>query len=483
MAPGRPRLPSLRSLTGRRRSTTTSPGPPSPTFSDTTHVSAMNFGNDGPEKIITRANLKASLQAYQDLVDTCANYRAALVAMSRATAAFADAMSVCSGLKGPSYEAGTRMQAASGLHHLIGNQWHVLAENLDKKFEKPMQQHLDNYRTIVNERSASYESALREKSRVIRETEMKHMNRKERNLQSFREALAILQRQVDDLDDLKKAHYQDIMDHEEEVWDVVQSKVCLVVRSTMDVFDRFTAKASDPIIEPMLNVVPDPFDSYGPPQAEDQIFSILPPLSILSNQPSASPSPMSQTPEPEAFRGLPVSTTPPAWSNTNAVSFPSLESPSPSSSEWSDASPPKSISPKNTPPRSASPPYSQRRQSVPPVFGHFSRKSDSKLRSMLSVIDESQPRPRESRDIEEEHTHSRSSSTPTINGTVGQEPETSWTNFTYGQSPYATVNTDNDGDLTPRHSAMFSPESPPPLSEELLPSKPPDHVAHTPLPS
>lgn len=72
---------------------------------------------------------------------------------------------------------------------------------------------------------------------------MKNMNRKERSesmcrtghaimnlcvdLQSFREALAILQRQVDDLDDLKKAHYQDIMDHEEEVWDVVQSKVLL----------------------------------------------------------------------------------------------------------------------------------------------------------------------------------------------------------------------------------------------------------------
>lgn len=29
-------------------------------------------------------------------------------------------------LKGPTYEAGTRLQAASGVHHLIGNLWHVL---------------------------------------------------------------------------------------------------------------------------------------------------------------------------------------------------------------------------------------------------------------------------------------------------------------------------------------------------------------------
>lgn len=64
--------------------------------------------------------------------------------MSRATAAFADAMSACSvfvssyslgsskcslycnSLKGPNYEGGTRLQAASGLHHLMGNHWHLM---------------------------------------------------------------------------------------------------------------------------------------------------------------------------------------------------------------------------------------------------------------------------------------------------------------------------------------------------------------------
>jgi hypothetical protein len=72
----------------------------------------------------------------------------------------------------------------------------------------------------------------------------------------------VLQRQVDDLDQLKSQHYEEIIEHEEEVWDVVQGKVrpfhvvnhqkyntrtalqvSLVVRSSLDVFDRFTAKA------------------------------------------------------------------------------------------------------------------------------------------------------------------------------------------------------------------------------------------------
>lgn len=53
----------------------------------------------------------------------------------------------------------------------------------------------------------------------------------------------MLQRQVDELDDLKSQHYQEIVEHEEEVWDAVQGKACVVVRSTLDVFDRLTSKA------------------------------------------------------------------------------------------------------------------------------------------------------------------------------------------------------------------------------------------------
>ena len=52
-----------------------------------------------------------------------------------------------------------------------------------------------------------------------------HVHISSADLQSFREALQVLQRQVDDLDELKANHYQDIMEHEDEVWDVVQGKV------------------------------------------------------------------------------------------------------------------------------------------------------------------------------------------------------------------------------------------------------------------
>ncbi|KAF9246980.1 hypothetical protein BU15DRAFT_69827 [Melanogaster broomeanus] len=401
---------TLRSLTLSPK-LSSSPGPSSPTFSDATHASAMNFGADGPEKVITRANLKASLQAYDELMNNSANYRAALLHMSKATAAFADSVEKCSGLKGPTYEAGTRLQAASGLHHLIGNHWHVLAETLDKSFEKPLRQHLDTYKTIVNERSASYEKALKEKSEIIRQTEMSNMNKKQRNLQSFREALTVLQRQVDELDSLKVLHYQEIMEHEEEVWDVVQAKVCVAVRSTMDMFDRFTAKSSDPILEPMLQSVPDPFDSYGPPQAEDQIFTILPPLAVIANAPS--PSPILIT------RGLPPAASLRIRHRSGALChrrlLPLRASASPSATV-------------------------KRRKSHPPPsmnHHHHTRSSDSKLRTVLSVIDETHTR--HATDIPEAGRLEPRPPLPLeMNGGSSSPPgRDAWGGFGYGESPYS----------------------------------------------
>ena len=62
MAPSRSRTFSFASI--KRNA---SPSPPSPTLSDATQASAMNFGLNGPAKIITRANLKSSLQTYEDV--------------------------------------------------------------------------------------------------------------------------------------------------------------------------------------------------------------------------------------------------------------------------------------------------------------------------------------------------------------------------------------------------------------------------------
>jgi len=275
------------------------------------------------------------------------------------------------------------------------------------------------------------------------------MNKKERNLQSFREALVVLQRQVDELDGLKAGHYAEIVEHEEEVWDVVQGKMCLVVRSTLDVYDKFTSKASDPVIEPMLQSVPDPFDSYGPPQSEDQIFSILPPLSIMPNAPSSTSTTTPVTRTPELENSLPSASSITSWSHSpNAVVFPS------ESSEWADLPP----SPIPISPRSSSPTASTtRRHNSAPVRPASPRKAESKLRRVLSAIDESNSRLTEGLPSHAAPQMSSSNSNgPLIQPQPQKRPSFSWTSpFSYGHSPY-----DEEGESTPRNSTFLIPQAP-----------------------
>lgn len=89
----------------------------------------------------------------------------------------------------------------------------------------------------------------------------------------------MLQRQVEDLDGLRVAHYQEILEHEEQVWDFVQGKVSLVVRSTLDVLDRFTSKAYvysvNLMNQKVLTSRPAPTLSLSPCSIRFQILLIL----------------------------------------------------------------------------------------------------------------------------------------------------------------------------------------------------------------
>ena len=186
---------------------------------------------------------------------------------------------------------------------------------------------------------------------------------------------------------------------------------------------------SDPILEPMLQSVPDPFDSYGPPQAEDQIFSILAPLSIMTHAHTSSHSPVTGTSTESATSHDKITSWLPKASNGDTL-------PS-EATEWAG-------SPVSTPPRSVSPPASSRRLSTPSTSP---RKADTKVRRALSVIDECHPQ------YSSEDT-SGSTSGETLQLDTGQQPN--WS-FIYGQSPYEHT---GDDPSTPRHSSLFLPQSP-----------------------
>ncbi|CAE6434490.1 hypothetical protein ACGC1H_001388 [Rhizoctonia solani] len=298
--------------------------PTSPTYSVTTNTTDVRDLTGRAERIITRADLKASAEAYEQLLATSRFFRDALAGVSRASAKFAEAIEKCSRLKGPSDACGKDLQAAAGLHHLISNHEQILEHTIIHKFEVPLRQGLETYKSTVAARTAEYERALTEKSLLIRKTEADNMRvgrKKLRDLNSFRAALATLQAQVNDLDKLKSEYYQQVLEHEQSIWDGVLGNVSVVVRSTMDVYDRITAKASDPSLEHILASVPDPFDEYASQApSSDAIFSILAPLDIMSGTrtPTGDTTAPGSTASSSSNSGRGLTSAPPSENGLNA---------------------------------------------------------------------------------------------------------------------------------------------------------------------
>lgn len=101
-------------------------------------------------------------------------YRNALLAMSTATAAFANAMEACSRVKG-CRSSNSALAGASGLQYLVSNHEQVLADAVYRQFEIPLLEALDHYKLITADRLVMYEKALTEQSARIRKTEAENL--------------------------------------------------------------------------------------------------------------------------------------------------------------------------------------------------------------------------------------------------------------------------------------------------------------------
>jgi hypothetical protein len=122
-------------------------------------------------------------------------YRNALLAMSTATAAFANAMEACSryvllftSRREGKYQnkelihrvkgcrsSNSALAGASGLQYLVSNHEQVLADAVYRQFEIPLLEALDHYKLETADRLVMYEKALTEQSARIRKTESENL--------------------------------------------------------------------------------------------------------------------------------------------------------------------------------------------------------------------------------------------------------------------------------------------------------------------
>jgi len=211
------------------------------------------------QSFLTKADLKDSLGTLAHLLAAANTYQKQLLALSHATAAFANALEDCARLKGtqanhqhqdhhhhhlnhhpfdqhdhlPSLNPAEKLLAASGLHFLTANLQQVLSDTFKKSFEIPIMSLYETYRQQLAHQQSNYEALLSTKTKAIRETELrnmtqggsKHSRNMPRDLDSFRRGLMELQDQVEQVESLKHSYYLQVADGEQEVWSKVADSV------------------------------------------------------------------------------------------------------------------------------------------------------------------------------------------------------------------------------------------------------------------
>nr|CAG8529564.1 5622_t:CDS:2 [Entrophospora candida] len=236
----------------------TSPTLSARTSSSITHSIRTAEPISNPSVILTRTDIRSSIEAYEQLLAAAKIYRNQLMALAQATANFGQSLERIAHCKG-ALESSS-FQAAAGLHYLTSNHQQLL-ENYDK--------------------------SLAEMSKKIKETEAENLRigrKRQRDLTQFRHALQDLTRQVEDLDRLKAEYHRQTLENEQNNLKYILSKVSTVVKAEVDIFDRISSKGlADPLLEAMTTQSPDPFCTYQTADQFSEIFSILPPVPIINN--------------------------------------------------------------------------------------------------------------------------------------------------------------------------------------------------------
>nr|CAG8490126.1 15797_t:CDS:2 [Entrophospora candida] len=265
--------------------------PTSPTLSartshSLTHSIRTAEATSGKMVILTRADIRASLEAYEQLLASAKIYRNQMIALSQATANFGQSLERIARCKG-ALEDGPNFQAAAGLHFLMSNHYQLLGDTFYKNFEIPLLENLDTHKSTVIASEENYDNTLTEMSNKIKETEAENLRiglKRQRDLTQFRRALQDLTRQVEDLDRMKTEYHRQTLETEQNNLKFILSKVSTVIKAEVDIFDRISSKGlADPLLDTMVTQGTDPFCTYQTADQFSEIFSVLPPVPIINH--------------------------------------------------------------------------------------------------------------------------------------------------------------------------------------------------------
>lgn len=306
--------------------------------------------------VLTKADLEHSQTAYADLLSSAKSYRLALAALSTAASTFGSALEACARLKearadtllpspshnppgggggdsggggappfsmsssfhvAPSTCTADALLTVAGLQHLIANHQHILSETVYRSFEVPLLHELDKWRGAVDDEEEGYARAIAQQSKEIRRLEKDglklHRQQRRRDVAAFRSHLVQLTTKLDGLTTLHGEHARTLLRESQETSVRIVDASCSLVRAEVDIFESLARKGwTGGGLEDVLEKGVDLFANEDPVAVGTrgitgeshgggtgtgggELFSILPPKSILLADPGTTDHPRTES--------------------------------------------------------------------------------------------------------------------------------------------------------------------------------------------
>ncbi|KAJ1926425.1 hypothetical protein IWQ60_003805 [Tieghemiomyces parasiticus] len=253
-----------------------------PTSTSSSHAAAGT-----PFIIMAKKDSRSALLRHYGVLAAAENYRVQCANLGQASYEFGSALESLARSPGAG-DTAAGLSSASGLHYMMANQYALLSKTVYTSFETPVREALDDFAHTAQTKEREHDQQVDELSQTIKQTEQAYvLNAQQgaRELTQFRRALQQLTAQLDELEQLKQTYAREALDDEQTVATTVLTQTSVTIRALTDICDRLSSKAlTDPQLEAMVGNCPDPFNAYETADTSKELFSVLPPLAMLTGQ-------------------------------------------------------------------------------------------------------------------------------------------------------------------------------------------------------
>ena len=236
------------------------------------------------QPLVTNKDMTQTVDTMQQLLTNVENYAEELVATSQRASMLALSLEQVARLKGCNDETADKFLSSSGLFHLIANHQRIMSDCMTSSMIETLTHRIDEFQYKRRVQEARFKKEFYDEAKKLKLQEkynLQFSKRKTRNLLSYRENLANLQLQLDELESLKHRYYQDSCEMVEACCSDVLKDVATISRAQVEISENIARKGwSGGGLDELMIDADDPFNKEKPEEEANE-----PDHSVESNSP------------------------------------------------------------------------------------------------------------------------------------------------------------------------------------------------------